>query len=284
MEILNNIQKAENMNEIIDIINSNKKFIKPKYQILIDCIIKHKHPNIDDNKICASMKKQVNKKYISELMKSATTLSRIMNSHPLPREDREAIIQIKKELDAIMLQNARKSQTFPLEEYRGKLKALTERFCDRYEIRDEIWNAAYIPFKDIYVLQRIINLDSQLIPKVDSKLKIILQTIFKSSTATIEHLDPQRKYASSKDKPNLYQNSLKDKSNNLVVACNECNYTKRGKELHTWVARNPDIINNFSSYLKRIKNSFNPVDIKYNIYEVARHFEKLTGRELPPIV
>ena len=172
---------------------------------------------------------------------------------------------------------------FPIFNLKDFLIEHTTQFKDRKEINDAVWDTCYEPLLDEYQLQKILTPIDSVTEKLGSGLKAMFQTIFKRSVATIEHLDPKLKYVSTKENPNQYNNYLANRKANLVVACHECNIRKKATDLRLWVANIPSTITHFKEYLKYAKNLQKTKDFKYNVYEVAAQFKKLTGKDLLPL-
>ena len=170
---------------------------------------------------------------------------------------------------------------FPLPEYKEELFKLASHFNDRLDIRGAIWKACYEPILDSYQIQQVLDPLESVSQKLGSEVKAVLQTLFKRSVATVDHMDPKINFKLKKENPEQYNSYLRDRNSNLVVACRECNIKKGGSPLRLFVAnKGHSVVYHFREYLKRAKEICRAKNIKYSTYEVAANFEKLTDREL----
>lgn len=284
--IYSQIVDAQSVNELRQIVLDKKEFIKPKFSMIANYFSAlPENSSVNEEAVIARLRKKVWDTIQDTIYKSIDGLHKISSKHKFVDEDFVAINSIVKDLDKIMLTKFSLNDKFPLVEYRNQLKANTDRFCNwRYKLRDEIWQVAYNKFQDLYLVQETLAPAPKVIEKATSPLKAILKLMFQKSVATVEHLDPRSKYFFQKEDPEQYKKYMADRQTNLVVACADCNKKKLGIDLKVWASRNPVILKNFAKYLKHIKELQKTRDIKYNVYEVASHFEKLSGKELPPIV
>lgn len=280
------IANAQSKSEIFDIVQSRKDVIKPRYQPILSYYnrIKSNLENMDEEQVLVSLRRGAAKDITEGFWKAIADLNKVASEYKLAGEDRKDISAIIKKLDTyIRTFKPNGVEEFPLYEYKLAVIEHTKRFKDRKALNDAVWKAGYESFLDKYHLQKTLVPIESVAQKLGSALKAVAQTIFKHSVATIEHLDPKFKYSSPKSNPDLYKRYLGNRNANLVVACRECNVKKKTTDLRLWVAGSPSIISNFKSFLKYSRDIQKTQNLRYNVYEVATQFKKLTGRDITPL-
>lgn len=283
LELYQKIASAQSIPEMWEVVNNRREVIKSRYLPILRYF-----DNLGDNlykvkesKLLPNMRKMAWKNIQEQLFTASKNLNKISSDFQLAGEDKTVVNNIVKLVDKYMLMKIPSNAIFPLPEYKEELYGLASHFNDRLDIRGAIWKACYAPIVDCYQVQQVLAPLESVSQKLGSEVKAVLQTLFKRSVATVDHMDPKINFKLKKENPEQYNSYLRDRSSNLVVACKECNIKKGGSPLRLFVAnKGPSVVFHFREYLKRAKTICSIKNIKYSTYEVAANFKKLTDREL----
>ncbi len=281
-ELYDKIEAAETMPDLLEIFHEYREFIKPKYEPLIDELSKSlmQNPNLTENSVMKSLRVFAYKNLQDSLSDCLKNVEDILDNYNLMPEEEAAVRKFISKANSLAL-NLRPETLFPMDDYHDILLEMTSSF--RPQITDAVWDSAYTDVVLNYSCQLPVIPLKSVVEKGKSPLKIMAETIFNRSLATVDHLDPKSRYNKNRNNNN-YKKLPENKMENLVVMCKDCNSKKSNTSLNHWLKSHPEMARNMEKYIRQIKqlrkDKIIGKEFEYYPYEVAARFARLTGIDI----
>ena len=283
-DIILQIHSAENLKEILAILNQYKDSIKPKYLNILQGYEEQisKFPQISDAKLMKHLKWIAYKDLKLEIEKSILMLKSIMQTQNLSRKEKYAVDIFVYNLEKMLASNSH-TKSFSADFYKKEFEKMIQQFTDNPKLYDIMTNEVFVPTRTAYSVHRMLFPSNDVIMKVGSIPKIMAENIIARSLATIDHLVPKILYREM-DGPIQFTKFQSNRKCNLVVMCKECNSNKGAKDLEIWMNENPNMKENLQKYLTQVENLQKKgiFDKEYLFYSggVKAFVKKKTGIEL----
>ena len=279
------IANAENPREILQILKQNKSVIRPKYEIIVDYLDEFlaDKPNATDAEIVNFLRAQVFED-IKTIILSGKQQVNLLKAKIKPTEDE---IRLLTELDNAMkafIKELSPNKFFDIEKFKNILDEYTNKLDTKLGIYCSIWKAYYDAIEPIYGTQYALFPPDIAVEKLQSATKVIAQNIIRRGQVVADHLATAAEYAALEQRvANIHDIKFAKTSENVVLACKECNQLKRSKGIKRFVRKDPERVRNFKKYL--MKHRDNPYKIwaspeEYDINKIIDNFKTLTGIEI----
>lgn len=281
-QIYDEIESVETMPELLELFYKYKEFVKPRYEPLLNEFSQNlmQNPHIRESSMVKSLRVFVYKNLQDTLLIGLKNIEDLTDDYELTSEQSAAFRKFISKANTLSL-NLRPDTIFPIDEYHEMLLELTKVL--KGELMLKVWDNAYPPVIEAYSLQLPLIPMQTVLYKGKSTMKIMAETIFNRSLATVDHLDPKYKYSKRRREEGTNQ-FPENKNRNLVVMCRDCNSKKSSTSLNHWVKSHPEMIKNMEKYIKQVKQLRKDKVIgksfDYYPYEVAAQFAKFTGIDI----
>lgn len=236
MEIYEKINNAKTLKELIDLMNDNQKFINYRYRYFLRQIneILKNNPETTEEDIINICQKISAKNINDKLLMNIAFANLIQDS--LSENDKAFVKNYVDSVNKTFL-NLPNDKVFPYKEYSDMLMENINKI-ENPHFRHEYYQKFKEEIKKLYIVQTKFFPYQPVVEKNGSKIKVIIQNIFNSSTVTIKRIIP-RKMNNSETKMNY------------MITCKNCNQEKLNfnkpkikKHMQKYIDKLVELINN----------------------------------------
>lgn len=238
VKLYEDIAKCKTLSEVKNIAQLNSKHIMPRYRFIFDRYKKvlADKPNITENDMMYElrvMSKQDLKKAFKNARKEILQVSSTKKLNSFDKElVNDFIFQLDKKYSKI-----HPNTEFIFDEYDRSIDFSINKM--QSEIRIKLANIAKNEIRKLYMQDKMVMPQNDLILKLGSSANAMFQNIFKMSILTVDHILPKNLGGGEED-------------NNKIGYCKDCNNEKSDVPFIVWYKYHPELKTNIPKHLNKI--------------------------------
>lgn len=265
LALYNEISRAKNLWQILDILERNEKIISKKNKFILENFagILESNPVATQKEVVAELRKISYERIIKQFEENEKQLNTLLSNNALSESDVSKVkIFIKKVKEDFS--NYDINNSFPFTKYNNLIRQ-TIGSCNSH-LKTEMIMITKESVRNLCESQGVLFPPASVVAKLQSQMKPIAQNIINGSVATVDHLIPKSKNG---------ENSIY----NCTVMCKDCNFEKSYYSFYYWYKLHPGFKVNVQKYMDYIVNLINKGKLKdYSSYPkvFATRLQKLT--------